>query len=196
MNHSDDYLQGQVVLPMMSALGRKLEAVRYGLLRNEVKSGVEVKGSTVALSGEVKLIFTPLCALYFSWYMSGAWPPRACLIGVSQTSFHKKPLFELTESHSELWDPYVGSPLVEFQVLGLESVPTAVRLIFRHGSVLIGSGGPGYFGEGDFVVIAPDREDSFRGYKEQPQMLWDSARTITDLPDDFDVRLKDKLSRK
>lgn len=159
----------EVMAKVEPLMGKALDQVRYWCLGSDM-SGKSLDAPFPYIGGEVELYFPHAGSLFISWQSNRGWG-GAYSVGVSNDSHFLPGSLELFDANStSTWKPLIGSNLTAVDVLGWDSVPYILKLVFPVGIVYVGSGMQHGFGDGDDTLICS--EDAWQVAEVgEPQVL-------------------------
>ncbi len=150
-------------------MGKALDQVRYWCLGSDMP-GKSLDAPFPYIGGEVELCFRGAGSLFISWQSNRGWG-GAYSVGASGESHFLPGSLEMFDANgTSMWKPLIGSNLTAVDILGWDSVPYMLKLVFPVGTVYAGSGMQHGFGDGDDTLICS--EDAWQGINtEEPQVL-------------------------
>lgn len=167
-------LTREVEVEVAPLVGKVLEEVRYWCFDSDVADlrfmAKDLDIPFAYIGGEVELCFSNAAQLFINWRSNRGWGGAYSLSAMPQPHFSPGRLEPFNANSTGTWKPLVGSPLSAVDILGWDSVPYVLKLVFLCGVAYVGSGMQHGFGDGDDTLIcskaAWEAIDS-----EEPQVL-------------------------
>jgi hypothetical protein len=134
-------------------VGASIQRVVYRPLPGEVAPSALID-VPMYIGGEVQIQMGERPPLFIGWNEDERRNEHFYLVVSSEPTFNPGALDDVEATDFPLWVIHAGQPLREWRVLGLGGDPHVLALTFETGTVYLGTGSEGEFGDADDVVVS------------------------------------------